>query len=1154
MPQNKLELKQFQYDALFAHDGLKALDDAFLTELHAHDGCLHGELVRYRQGQFEKGKAQSEMLIAVAEFLDGFVARLFNIEAAVTALTAKTIEDDPIFEFKKQFVLRDAKRALKKSMEFENFDELNQWLINEIKENGLGNKEVELATAILAQRWQATDAMKSARLINWCVLAMTTQAGQQWVNGWVSFHFPSKLDYAELFPVTSAGNGSLAKEQLAKAQWRARDGFHLTDGGMSRRQVMDEIHYCVYCHKNDGDFCSKGFPVKRGKPEQGVKINPLSQTLTGCPLEEKISEMHRVKKAGFALGALAIVMIDNPMCAATGHRICNDCMKACIYQKQEPVNIPEVETRILKDVLHLPWGVECYDLFTRWNPLRVDQPVMKPYNGLKVLVMGMGPAGFTLAHHLLMEGFAVVGADGLKIEPLAPSLLEPIYDFSDINEDLADRVMAGFGGVAEYGITVRWDKNFLKLIYITLARRKYFQVVGNIRFGGTLTVEKAWELGFDHVAVAVGAGLPRELHIKNSLAPGMRQANDFLMALQLTGAAKQNSLANLQVRLPAVVIGGGLTGVDAATEVQAYYIAQVEKVAERYGELIKIEKEELVRSKFSSYDLTILDECLVHAQAVKQERDDALEQGREPNFIPLIHQWGGVTIVYRRSRQESPAYRLNHHELFEAMREGVFYCEGLQPTQVELDDYGMVSGLTCRGRYLDEDGNWLPSDEEQTLPARTILVATGAKPNVAYSFEHKDTLARKQFQYLRFAWEEGKLRAVETMGHVKSPEFGAFTSYQNQHHLVSFLGDTHPVFHGSVVNAVASAKRTYPKIVEALQAKMTAGSDDEYQQFAQRIEALLTAKVVDVRQLAEDVLEISVKAPLAAHCFQPGQFFRLQNFDAQAPFVQGTQLQMEGLSLLAYQKPQSKDRLSFLILQRGGSSRLAWRFKVGDPVALMGPTGVRSRIPQDQQTVMIVGGRMAIPYLLSVAPGLKAAGHQVVFVGYFPTRSDVFMREEIEAAADQVIWVMQQGNGFAAVRDGDVSLQGELIASLLAWSSESDAPSVLQQAKTVTVIGANALLKAVSQARTGILKDHFHSDALFFGSVYGPMQCMLKGVCAQCLQWQIDPNTGERTKAVYACSWQHQPMEMIDLGNVDERLAQNRMQETLTNLWLDAIL
>ena len=128
--------------------------------------------------------------------------------------------------------------------------------------------------------------------------------------------------------------------------------------------------------------------------------------------------MHLLRKRGDAIGALALVMIDNPMCPGTGHRICNDCMKACIYQKQEPVNIPQIETGMLTDVLALPWGFEIYGLLTRWNPLNVRRPYALPYNGKNVLVVGLGPAGYTLAHHLLNEGFGVVGIDGLKIEPL----------------------------------------------------------------------------------------------------------------------------------------------------------------------------------------------------------------------------------------------------------------------------------------------------------------------------------------------------------------------------------------------------------------------------------------------------------------------------------------------------------------------------------------------------------------------------------------------------------------------------------------------------------------------------------------------------------------------------------------------------------------
>ncbi len=100
-----------------------------------------------------------------------------------------------------------------------------------------------------------------------------------------------------------------------------------------------------------------------------------------------------------------------------------------------------------------------------------------------MLVVGLGPAGFTLAHHLMNDGHTVVAVDGLKIEPLpedisgvdaaraSASPFRPIRDVNEIYESLDDRVMAGFGGVAEYGITVRWNKNFLKIIRLLLERR-----------------------------------------------------------------------------------------------------------------------------------------------------------------------------------------------------------------------------------------------------------------------------------------------------------------------------------------------------------------------------------------------------------------------------------------------------------------------------------------------------------------------------------------------------------------------------------------------------------------------------------------------------------------------------------------------------------
>ena len=175
----------------------------------------------------------------------------------------------------------------------------------------------------------------------------------------------------------------------------------------------------MYCHEREKDSCSKGMLDKQG----AVKKNPLGVKIGGCPLNEKIGEMHVLRRDGDSIGALAVIVIDNPMLPGTGHRICNDCMKACIFQKQEPVNIPQAETGILTDVLGMRWGFEIYGLLTRWNPLNRARPFARPYIGKNVLVVGLGPAGFTLSQHLANAGFGVVGIDGLKIEPLPADLI-----------------------------------------------------------------------------------------------------------------------------------------------------------------------------------------------------------------------------------------------------------------------------------------------------------------------------------------------------------------------------------------------------------------------------------------------------------------------------------------------------------------------------------------------------------------------------------------------------------------------------------------------------------------------------------------------------------------------------------------------------------
>lgn len=1149
----------FQFEDLFAPEGLARIDAAYLRELQTSDATLHQRLIAYRSGESLAPLPLSELLLACAPSLEQFIADLFDIAPAVERLRAKTLAHDPIFAFKKLIVQRRARRRLLAKEEIEDFATLDAWLDTMLARVHIDRADRELAVAHYAGDLLGEPQVRAEeleRLTRWCIRALTTPEGQAAVSGWVSFVLPQPLDHRHLIPIVAVP-GSPKVEGLPRYR-RRRDGFKLTDRRMSARAVQNEVHYCIYCHDHDGDFCSKGFPQKKGEPEQGLKVNPLGSILTGCPLDEKISEMHALKRDGYSVAALAVAMIDNPMVPATGHRICNDCMKACIYQKQDPVNIPQIETRVLTDVLDLPWGVEIYDLLTKWNPLRARQYLPQPYSGAKVLIAGMGPAGFTLAHHLLMEGCAVVGIDGLKIEPLPQEwIAQPIARYAAINDELDTRVMSGFGGVAEYGITVRWDKNFLKLIHISLARRKGFQVFGGVRLGGTITLDDAWTLGFDHVSIATGAGLPRALPIENSLARGMRQAVDFLMALQLTGAAKASSLTNLQVRLPAVVIGGGLTGIDTATEVQAYYIRQVEKTLMRYERLSHVFGEARVREHFDDESIGILNEFLAHGRAVRAERARAAEAREEPDFQGLLRAWGGVTVTYRRAMNESPAYLRNHEEIAKAFEEGIFYADALDPVRAELDRYGHVSALVCRKQQRDDTGHWQTTTEQVSLPARAIFVAAGATPNTIYERERPGTFEMQGNHFAPFHLREDRLEPVAVAPHCKVEDYGVFTSYDRDDHRVSFVGDTHPVFHGTVVKAIASGMRAYPQIMRAIGAKtFRRGDDAECAAFQSAMKNALQPRVEAVRRHSPTVVEIRVRAPLAAKNFRPGQFFRLQNFERRAALVEGTRLQTEALALTGA-GVDVPDCISLMIVEAGASSRLCATLHPGEEIVLMGPTGAPTTIDRDR-TVMLIGGRRGAAVIRTVGPALRAANCRVLYIAGFQTADEVCCQEDLERAADVIVWCTATGEAVRPRRPQDRAVTGDYMEIIRRYAAgelhAGEPPIMLRDVDRVLIVGTNRLLRMVRDARHGILREYFAKSPQMTASIASPMQCMLKGVCSQCLQWHLDPVTGARTRAFFTCSGQDQPLEVVDLDNLDARLAQNRLQEQLTSLWLDYLL
>ena len=1150
----RLGVTGFSYPDLFQAGRLRDLFQVWLSRLAQKDVALHARYEKYRAGEALSPEALSALLVDVTPQVTSFVVELFGIEKEWQAQANGVLEELVVFRFKDDFIKR---RALKKENEPASREEGDALLrglgLSDLNDErgvaravcGLLDREIALKTRPVDDPELVKLRAELASLERW-VIARKPELSKKWL----AYRFPATTP--DPFELVQLRRPSAELPEMIvgpESHRRLRDGFALTDRRMSPSEVLAEVDYCIYCHDRDKDSCAKGLHDKSG----AIKVNGLGVPLAGCPLDEKISEMHTLKERGDAIGALALVCLDNPMLPGTGHRICNDCMKSCIYQKQAPVNIPQIETGVLTDVLSLPWGFEIYGLFTRWNPLNVKRPYPAAYRGKDVLVVGLGPAGYTLAHHLMNDGFGVVGVDGLKLEPLPKSLVgdvrknempEPVKDFSKLYGELDDRILLGFGGVSEYGITVRWDKNFLTVLYATLLRRDKFRCYGGVRFGGTLTLDDAWKMGFAHVAIAVGAGKPTIIDLENNLIRGIRKASDFLMALQLTGAYKKTSPANLQVRLPAIVIGGGLTAIDTATELAAYYIVQCEKTLDRYDRLVKDFGPDKVENIFDGEEFEILEELLDHARQINEERAAAKSENRPPNFQKLIDHWGGVSLAYRKRLVDSPAYRLNHEEVEKCLEEGVRFIENVSPIAAIPDAHGALRAMTFK-----------KGDQLIELPARTVCIAAGTSPNTIYEKEFPGTfkLDKKGFFAPHRARSENGRVVLEPTAD------GFFTSYEKDGHTVSYYGDNHPKYAGSVVKAMASAKHGFVEVAELFGAPDEPNADEaskrenRWNAISKTLDEELQATVVAVNRLTSTIVEVVVHAPLQSRQFKPGQFYRLQNYESSAPVLDGTRLTMEGLALTGAWTDPERGLLSLIVLEMGGSSRLVATLKKGEPVVVMGPTGTPTEIPHNE-TVLLAGGGLGNAVLFSIGKALRAAGCKVIYFAGYRKKEDLFKMDDIEAAADEIVWSVDGGEAIVPRRAQDRSFVGNVVQSMLAYTEGrlGENPVPLREVKRIIAIGSDRMMRAVKDARHGVLQPHLQPDHVAVASINSPMQCMMKEVCAQCLQKHVDPKTGKES-IIFSCYNQDQEMDHVDFTNLAARLRANTVQEKLANLWFEKI-
>ncbi len=292
---------------LYERDGLIRLDRAFVAHLAAADAALHDRLMAARaaarcarpQGRIRPPRRS------------GAASRRFYRRAVrhrrseVRALQATHDRLAPLYSVKRLFVQRRAVKEVKE----EDAHHLNGHRLaagagDADRRSGrrfrhaagrarLGIALCRSGCALARRRGRRTNLpLKTA--LEYAAWATLSPAGRARHKRGLLFRVPHRLDMHHLVPVETIERHGVTMLRRPEAEWRARDGFALTDPGTDLAGAQDEANYCIWCHNQQKDSCRSGLRDKDG----GFRKTVFGVTLAGCPLDEKISEMNLVKSRG----------------------------------------------------------------------------------------------------------------------------------------------------------------------------------------------------------------------------------------------------------------------------------------------------------------------------------------------------------------------------------------------------------------------------------------------------------------------------------------------------------------------------------------------------------------------------------------------------------------------------------------------------------------------------------------------------------------------------------------------------------------------------------------------------------------------------------------------------------------------------------------
>lgn len=311
-----------------------------------------------------------------------------------------------------------------------------------------------------------------------------------------------------------------------KAEWRDKLRKEIKSKDRTQIPKIHMIEEDPLVRNKSHIEVNKGLTLELALQESRRCLDCVAPTcVDGCPVGTNIPKFIKYIEAGDILGAAKVLKENNSLPAICG-RVCPQevqCEAQCVYVKKLNGEGSAIG--------HLERFVADYERESG----TVSIPEIAESNGIKIAVIGSGPAGLTVAGELAKMGYDV-------------TVFEALHNL---------------GGVLNYGIPeFRLPKNIVDF-EINSIRQMGVKFVTDFIVGKTATIDDLKEEGFVAFFIASGAGLPNFMNIPGENFGGIQSANEFLTRVNLMGGADDRFDTPVHAGKNVVIIGGGNTAMDS---------------------------------------------------------------------------------------------------------------------------------------------------------------------------------------------------------------------------------------------------------------------------------------------------------------------------------------------------------------------------------------------------------------------------------------------------------------------------------------------------------------------------------------------------------------------------------------------------------------